>query len=114
MMIKYFSLFLLLTLFVTTANAQSADQTSIPTSQEEKLLEATIICLDAAEAPTEYNEFVIQFITTTSFPKKEIAASEDEYKTKIKDWLISNPMIIDKIISERKKAHDKLYGSRPY
>ena len=114
MMIKYLSLVALLTLFATTVNAQSADQTSIPTTQEEKLLEATIICLDAAEAPTKYNEFAYQFINTSSFPKKEIAVSENEYKTKIKDWLISNPMIIDKIISERKKAHDKLYGSRPY
>jgi len=111
---KYLSLFVVLTLFGININAQSADQTTLPVTHEEKLLEATIICLDAVEAPTIYNGFAKQFINIPSFPKKEKSISENEYKTKIKSWLLSNPLNIDKIVIARKKAHDQLYGYRPY
>lgn len=94
--------------------AQSADQNTSSATPEQNRLEATIICLDAVEAPTKYNAFAKQFIDTPSFPKKTTTISQDGYRKEINDWLIANPLVVDKILTERKKAHDILYGPRPY
>ena len=95
-------------------NAQSTDQVTHNVTFEEKKLEALVICMDAIEVPTKYNEFATQFINSPSFPKKETSESQNEYKAKIDQWLKDNPTIVDEIMTERKKAHDKLYGPRPY
>lgn len=94
--------------------AQSSDQNTSPASTEQNRFEAIIICLDAVEAPTKYNAFAKAFINQPSFPKKTNNISQEDFKTEIKVWLISNPAITDKILVARKKAHDKLYGPRPY
>ena len=102
--------------FGSNINAQSsADQVSSSTyTQAEKLWDATIICWDAAEAPTKYNEFAKQFINAPTFPVKKTAAKEIEFQNEIKAWLATDPVLIEKVLVERKKAHDILYGPRPY
>lgn len=100
-------------MFYHYSNAQNADAVSLEITIEEKLLEATIICLDAIEVPTENNEFAKQFITNPSFPQKQ-NNSELEFKILITNWLKENPLYLDEIIIARKKAHDKIYGLRPY
>ena len=102
----------LLALVVTNSSAQSSDQGNTSYTQTEKLLDATIICLDAAEAPTKYNEFAKQFINVPTFPIKQ--TTQENFQKDINDWLVANPLQIEKILIERKKAHDILYGPRPY
>lgn len=106
----------MLAFFGSNINAQSAaDQVSSSTyTQAEKLWDATIICWDAAEAPTKHNAFAKQFINASSFPVKKASAKEKEFQNEIKTWLSANPSLIDKVLVERKKAHDILYGPRPY
>jgi hypothetical protein len=110
------SIFLTLLLVISgiSINAQSTDQNTLPITPEQNRLEATIICIDAIEAPTKYNAFAKQFIDTPSFPQKTTAISQDNYRKEINGWLITNPLVVDKILTERKKSHDILYGSRPY
>lgn len=100
-------------LFYHYNNAQSADAVTLEITIEHKLLEATIICLDAVEAPTIYNEFAKPFIENPSFPQKNVH-SELEFRNLITAWLKKNLLLVDEILVERKKAHDKIYGSRPY
>ena len=102
----------LLALVFCKTNAQSTDQTILPVTFENKKLEATIVCLDAIENPNKYNEFAKSFIADPTFPK--VANSHDELSKEINLWLINHPLIVDQIVIERKKAHDKLYGYRPY
>ena len=99
---KYLTLIIAVVLFSGVSFSQSADQVPPTYSEAEKLLDATIICLDAVEAPTKHNEFAKQFINTPSFQKE------------ISDWLVINSFLIDKILIERKKSHDITYGPRPY
>lgn len=108
----------MLTVAVTVySNAQSAadknNNSELAITEDGKRLEATIICLDAVEAPTKYNEFAKQFITLPSFPKK-LNSSNEDLKKNIDNWFKNNPSMIDKVRTERKKAHDALYGPRPY
>jgi hypothetical protein len=114
MMTKYSSLIVFLVAFVFSTNAQSTDQITIPITQEDKRLEATIVCLDAVEAPTKYNAFAKPFISNPSFPEVGDNDTREELRIQINNWLIENPIIVDKIVKARKKAHDKLYGHRPY
>ncbi|MBL4592714.1 MAG: hypothetical protein JKX68_02740 [Flavobacteriales bacterium] len=114
MMKKSIFLLILLTIIGNGIYAQSADQNSSTATPEQNRLEATIICLDAIEAPTKYNAFAKQFIDAPSLPKKTNTISQDGYRKEINDWLISNPLMVGKILTERKKAHDILYGPRPY
>ena len=97
-----------------SVKAQSPDQTTAPITKEQYRFEATIICLDAIEAPTKYNEFAKQFINQPSFPKEKKADSSDELKTQIDTWLKAHPSVVNQVLTERKKAHDILYGPRPY
>lgn len=110
------SIFLILILFISglSLSAQSSDQNTAPATPEQNRFEATIICLDAVEAPTKYNAFAKQFINTPSFPKKTAHTLQDDFKKNINEWLIENPSMVNKILTERKKAHDILYGPRPY
>jgi len=100
-------------LFFTYGSAQNSDAVSLEITMEQKLLEATVICLDAVEAPTVYNEFAKPFIEKPSFPQKN-ANSELEFRNLITAWLKNNLPLVDEILVERKKAHDKIYGYRPY
>lgn len=105
-----------LTLFTFQVKAQSDNESNtkeLEVTEEGKRLEATVICLDAIEAPTKYNAFAKQFISLANFPKKG-KLSTSKLKENINTYFIANPNLIDKVISERKKAHDKLYGKRPY
>jgi len=94
--------------------AQSSDQVTSSATPKQNCFEATVICIDAIEAPTKYNAFAKQFIDTPSFPKKSTTITKDDYKKEIESWLIENPTMIEKILTERKKSHDILYGPRPY
>ena len=105
---------LVLGFYGNSAYAQSADQVTTEYTQSEKLLDATIICLDAVEAPTKYNEFAKQFISAPSFPLKKVTSTREDYQQEISNWLTTNSSIIEKVLVERKKAHDILYGPRPY
>jgi hypothetical protein len=112
---KSIFLIALLALIGSNSYSQSADQTTLPITQEQNRMEATIICLDAVEAPTKYNAFAKQFINTPSFPKKSAIVSQKfDLRKEINNWLITNPTLVNKILIERKKAHDILYGSHPY
>lgn len=103
-----------LTLLGNGIYAQSADQNPTSATPEQNRFEATLICLDAIEAPTKFNAFAKQFINSPSFPKKTNVIKQDEYKKEINAWLIANPTMTNKILIERKKSHDKLYGPRPH
>ena len=111
---NFLALILLLTLSVSSIYAQTSDQVNSEYTQTQKLLDATIICLDAAEAPTKYNEFAKQFIATPTFPIKAISSTREDYQKEISNWLATNSSLIEKILTERKKAHDILYGPRQY
>jgi len=104
----------LLALIGNSFYAQTDNQNTSPATVKSNRMEAVIICLDAIEAPTKFNAFTKKFIKTSSFPIKSTINSQDDFKDKINDWLISNPTIVDKILIERKKAHDILYGPRPH
>ncbi len=104
----------LLAIIGSNIYAQSADQVTSSATPKQNRFEATVICLDAIEAPTKYNAYAKQFVDTPSFPKKSTAISEDDYKKEIDSWLIENPTMTEKILTERKKSHDILYGPRPY
>lgn len=104
-------------LFSSLGYSQSTDdsnQKELKITEEGKLLEATVICLDAIESPTKYNSFANNIITLEGFPKKVAYNKSEDLKQAINNWFIENPIYIDKIRTERKKAHDKLYGKRPY
>ena len=94
--------------------SQSTDQTTLPITEEQNRMEATIICLDAVEAPTKFNAFAKQFINKPTFPKRKTDSTQKDYKKEIDKWLIAHPAITNQILVERKKAHDILYGPRPY
>ena len=94
--------------------AQSSDQNTSEATPEQNRFEATVICIDAVEAPTKYNAFAKEFINIPSFPKKTKENPKDAFKKAINAWLLANPTMAKKILMARKKAHDKLYGPRPY
>ena len=107
---------IILLTFGLTTKAQSDNQTGNPELQiteEGKRLEATIICLDAIEAPTKYNAFASPFISLPNFPQKTASLSSQALKENIDKYFKSHSELIDKVRSERKKAHDILYGVRP-
>ena len=107
---------LLLFAFGLNTKAQTDNQLGNPELQiteEGKRLEATIICLDAIEAPTKYNAFATPFITLPNFPQKLATLSSQALKENIDNYFKSHSELIDKVRSERKKAHDILYGVRP-
>jgi hypothetical protein len=112
MMKKSIFLIAILALIGNGIYAQSSDQNTSPATPEQNRFEATIICLDAIKAPTKYNAFAKTFINQSSFPKS--AKSHDELKSLIDIWLKANPSTVNQILTERKKAHDILYGPRPY
>ncbi len=111
---KNYLIVILLVLIGSSTYAQSTTDPTSPSTIKNDRLDATIICLDAVEAPTKYNDFAKQFINIPSFPKKTGKVSQDLYKKEINNWLIANPSVVGKILIERKKAHDILYGPRPY
>lgn len=104
-------------LLVFNLQAQSDNQTNNPEleiTEEGKRLEATLICLDAIEAATKYNNFAKQFISLPNFPQKTNLITSEELRKNINNYFINHPNLIDKVRSARKKAHDNLYGKRPY
>jgi len=103
-----------LTFVLSNISAQSNTDNQLTITIEDKKVEATAICLDAIESPTKYNEFAKQFISLPNFPQKTNFITAKELKIKIESWLLEHPKEIDKILLERKKAHDILYGPRPY
>lgn len=114
---KIVFLMILVALFGASTYAQSDNQPNNPEleiTEDGKRLEATIICLDAIEAPTKYNAFAKQFITLPNFPQKTPTLSSENLRKNIDQYFKDHPELIDKVRDERKKAHDKLYGPRPY
>lgn len=114
---KHYLIGLLALIFSGLAFSQSDNVQNNPELEitlEGKRLEATLICLDALEAPTEYNEFANQFISLPNFPQKSSTLSSQQLKENINDYFINHPELVDIVRSERKKAHDILYGTRPY
>ena len=96
----------------TTFGQTDAIQNKITT--EDKLVEVTAICLDAIEAPTKYNEFVKPYLSLPNFPQNSESISREKLSADIKSYLALHPELLDEIRAERKKAHDKLYGPRPF
>lgn len=98
--------------------AQSSDnplnKSELEITEEGKRLEAIIVCMDAIEAPTKYNEFAKSFISLPGFPKKTDFQTTEKLKEAIDAWFKKNVLVIDKVRLERKKAHDQLYGKRPF
>lgn len=111
---KYVLLSFLIALMAVYSSAQTTDAVELTITEDGKRIEATAICADAVEAPTRYNEFAKQFITLPNFPVKKGSVTSETYKKEISEWLATNPSLVDKILIERKKAHDILYGSRPF
>lgn len=106
--------FLILLITFSNKSMAQADAIQNNITIEDKLVEVTAICIDAIEAPTVYNEFVIPYISLPDFPKKTPSTTIDSLRKNIYTYLIQHPNLVDKIREERKKAHDKLYGSRQY
>lgn len=116
---KFYLSFVLLAFISSAIKAQSAAdadavKNNLTVSVEYKLVEATAICLDAINSPTEYNAYVTPFITTEGFPKKTTNVSPEELKQNIFEYLKARQEVVENILKERKKAHDQLYGVRPY
>lgn len=105
-----------LALLITLSNKSIAQTDAIQNNitTEDKLVEVTAICLDAIEAPTIYNEYVIPYISIPDFPKKTPSIIISDLRKNIYNYLAQHPNLIDKIREDRKKAHDKLYGPRQY
>ncbi len=80
-------------------------------NKEAQVLELIAIFNDAIDAPTNYNAYVNPFIKEVSFPLKQ-NLSKQEYDTQLEKWINDNPLIIDKFLEVRQKAHDELYGKR--
>ncbi|MCB0402777.1 MAG: hypothetical protein KDD41_11880 [Flavobacteriales bacterium] len=110
---KIYFLGILSLIFSATAFSQS-DNVQNPITDEERLLEATIVCLDALEAPTKYNEFAKPFISMPGFPQPSPSLSHDDLRNQINAYFVTHPELIDQVRKERKIAHDQLYGPRPY
>ena len=101
----------------TNLQAQSDNQVNnseLNISDDGRRLEATVVCLDAIEAPTKYNAFAKQYISLPNFPQKTNLISSEDLRKNINNYFIKHPVLIDKVRSERKKSHDELYGKRPY
>ena len=113
---KTFFLLVLLALIANVSMAQSDNNKNLTDyTFTEKILDVTIICFDAIESPTKYNSFAKEFISVASFPKRKNGETDDEYKGIIAKYIAKLPISeIEKILSKRKKAHDILYGPRPY
>ncbi len=107
------SLFVVLSVFSYAQSDQQVSNSELTITQDGKRLEATIVCLDALEAPTKYNEFAKQFTSMPNFPKNSSAITNAQLRSSIDTWFKNNPTVIDQVRSEQKKAHDILYGPRP-
>ena len=114
MKIKFPLVITLMTLTGSFAFGQSNSNstTDVPVStidHNARLLEAIAIINDAITAPTKYNEYVTPFMDKKSFPK-----DSENFDSDLKQWFLTNPEILEELFIERKKAHTKLYGPRPY
>lgn len=105
---------LILLIILSNKSIAQTDAIQNNITTEDKLVEVTAICMDAIEAPTVYNEFVTPYISLPDFPKKIPSLTIVDLRKKIYNYLVQHPSLVDKIREERKKAHDKLYGSRQY
>ncbi len=99
---------------ITNFSYAQTDAVENKITTEDKLVEVTAICLDAIEAPTKYNEFAKPFISLANFPQNSPSITREQLRQNIKQYFIEHPDLIDKVRKERKIAHDKLYGPRPY
>ncbi|MDF1671974.1 MAG: hypothetical protein P1U41_00580 [Vicingaceae bacterium] len=110
----FISAILLLHLVLDAQSDNNQNKLELEITEDGKRLEATVLCLDAIEAPTKYNEFAKRFINLPGFPKKTEFQSTEELKGAIDTWFKKNVSVIDKVRIERKKAHDQIYGKRPF
>jgi hypothetical protein len=111
---KILTTMVLTLLTVGAAYSQSTDQNPSVITQEEKRLEATIYCVDVQMEVAPHNEFALQFVSLPDFPRKSAELSKKELHVLVDEYFQNHPDLIDKVRAERKKAHDKLYGPRPY
>ena len=66
---------------------------------------------DAIDAKTKYNSYVKPYLQDVNFPKKG-SLDEEKFDILLKKWINNNPIKINKLLADRKKSHDKLYGPR--
>lgn len=114
---KGYLLLVFIALIGGVANAQTSDNNNAindkQLTEEYELTEATAICMDAIYSPTKYNEYIKPFINSNSFPQKTMSVSKEDFKKLVFAYLKKQPVVVKNILSERKKAHKKLYGTRP-
>ena len=92
------------------SNAPS-DQTINTNNKKAQTLELIAIFNDAIDVPTKYNAYVKPYLQDVTFPKKQ-NATKQEYDNLLEEWIVENPTKIKKLLADRQKAHNELYGPR--
>ena len=95
----------------TKVKAQSTDEQEILVQDEAITLELIAVFNDAVDAPTEFNEYVIPYLERSDFPLNK-TNTKSEFDQLIREWIESNPKVIEQFHKDRQVAHDKLYGPR--
>lgn len=115
---KFLLIFALLALGISYANAQSDNVPStypeLEITEDQKRLEATIYCVDYLIEPAPHCEFAKQFVALPGFPQQLNGETKAELTIRVDNYFQTKPELVDKVRKERKLAHDKLYGPRPY
>lgn len=103
---------------VTYSNAQSdnvpAGYPELEITEDQKRLEATIYCVDYLVEPAPHCEFAKEFVVLPGFPQLLDGETKAELHIRVDNYFQTRPDLVDKVRKERKLAHDKLYGPRPY
>lgn len=116
---KKFLLFIaLLALGTSYCSAQSDNvqptDPELTITEDQKRLEATVYCVDYLLQPASHNEFAKQFVGLPGFPQNIDGETKETLHIRVDNYFQTHTELIDKVRAERKKAHDKLYGPRPY
>lgn len=96
----------------TSNTVTPSDQVNGLRSEESKTLELIAIFNDAIDAPTKYNAYVKPYLQETTFPSKATNSSKEIYNLLLEKWISDNPQKVKKLLADRQKAHDELYGPR--
>ena len=108
----------LLALGISSATAQSdnvpAGYPELEITESQKRLEATVYCVDYLVEPAPHCEFAKEFVLLPGFPQLLDGESKKELFVRVDLYFQTRPELVDKVRKERKIAHDKLYGPRPY
>ena len=115
---KRFYLLGLLALLATNFSYAQSDNVQnnpeLTITEDQKRLEATVYCVDIQMEVAPHNEFARQFVSLPGFPQNSPTLTKEQLHTLVDQYFKDHAELVDQVRAERKKAHDKLYGHRPY